>query len=398
VWVSARTQGRGGIEEAKVDFDWDPDETALRAEVRELVATAVPDDVAELVPGEDPASDTVKKFTRTLAERGLLAPHWPSEYGGRDASAWQFIILGEELWAAGEPRGSQYMNVNWIGPAIIAAGSDEQKQLHLNRITSGDVFWCQGFSELEAGTDLRSLQTSAVRDGADYLINGTKVWTSYAQHAEYAFVLTRTSAPTPDADGITIFLVPTDTPGLTIERIPSVLDIHEFNRMTFDNVRVPASAMLGPEDHGWATVRLALANERIGGPRYARAARIAERLAPLIEEAPASERPVLRAAVTRARAACAAARLLVYRAIDLRTKDRSDADAVPVARVAIVRAERAVTDLALDLQQRAALPRDSLGNAQFRTTLIAGLGGGSVEVQLNLIAYQLLGSTRGSAA
>lgn len=377
-----------------VDFDWGPEETALRAEVRELVATAIPEDVAELVPGEDPASGTVRKFIRTLAERGLLAPHWPREYGGQDASGWQFIILGEELWTAGEPRGSQYMNVNWIGPAIIAAGSEEQKQTHLNRITSGDVFWCQGFSELEAGTDLRSLQTSAVRDGDDYVINGMKVWTSYAQHAEYAFVLTRTSEPTPDADGITIFLVPTDRPGLTIERIPSVLDIHEFNRMTFDNVRVPASAMLGREDHGWSVVRLALANERIGGPRYARAAWIAERLAPLIERAPCAERQVLRADLTRARAACEAARLLVYRAIDLRTKNRSDAEAVPVARVAIVRAERAVAELALDLQQQDALPSDSLGNAQFRTGLIAALGGGSVEVQLNLIAYHLLGSTR----
>jgi alkylation response protein AidB-like acyl-CoA dehydrogenase len=287
------------------------------------------------------------------------------------------------------------MNVNWIGPAIIAAGSEEQKQEHLNRITSGTVFWCQGFSEPEAGTDLRSLRTSAVRDGDSFVLNGTKVWTSYALYAEYAFVLTRTSEPGEHPDGITIFLVPTSTPGLTIEPIPSVLDVHEYCKMTFDNVRVPASAMLGEENRGWATIRLALANERIGGPRYARAARVAGELESLIERLPAEEQGALRVALVRARSACEAARLLVYRTLDLRMKDRSDAEAVPVARVAIVRAEQAVAELALAIEQREALAMDSVGNRQFRTTLIAGLGGGSVEVQLNLIAYQLLGSDRG---
>src|ERR1700756_5248585 len=200
----------------RLEFEWSTEERRFRDELRAVIAAEVPDRWSVLIPGEEFATGFTFEFCRTLAEKGLLAPHWPAAYGGRDASPWQFIILGKELWAAGEPRGSQYMNVNWIGPAIIAAGTAEQKQAHLNRITSGDVFWCQSFSELEAGTDLRSLQTSAVRDGEDYIINGMKVWTSYAQHADYAFVLTRTCAPTPDTDGITIFLVPTDTAGLTI--------------------------------------------------------------------------------------------------------------------------------------------------------------------------------------
>src|ERR1700761_1061264 len=225
----------------RVEFEWSTEERRFRDELRAVIAAEVPDRWSELIPGEEFATEFTFKFCRTLAEKGLLAPHWPSSYGGRDASAWQFIVLGEELWQAGEPRGSQYMNVNWIGPAIIAAGTEEQKLEHLNRITAGDVFWCQGFSEPEAGTDLQALTTSAVRDGDDYVINGTKVWTSYAAQADFCFLLARVESPDPTRAGVTIFLVPTDTPGFTIERIPSVLDIHEYNRLTFTDMRVPAS-------------------------------------------------------------------------------------------------------------------------------------------------------------
>jgi alkylation response protein AidB-like acyl-CoA dehydrogenase len=377
-----------------VDFDWGPEEAALRTEIRELVASAIPDEVAELVPGEDPASGTVKKFNRTLAERGLLAPHWPREYGGQDASGWQFIILGEELWAAGEPRGSQYMNVNWIGPAIIAAGTPEQKKYHLRRITSGDVTWCQGFSEQGAGTDLANMQTSAVRDGDFYVVNGEKVWTSYAQEAEFCFLLARTDPGSVGNKGISIFLVPTVTPGFSIERIPSVLDVHEFNRLTFSDMRIPASYRLGPENDAWRVIREALAHERIGGPRYARAALMTRRLAEMAVTRGWSDRDGIRTRLIAAEAACKAARLLVYQAIDARAKGLTQDLAVSLARVAIVRSERIVAELTLDLLEDECLERDSMGNGQLKTAMIAGLGGGSVEVQLNTIARALLGPGR----
>jgi alkylation response protein AidB-like acyl-CoA dehydrogenase len=375
-----------------VEFSWASPEVELRREVCAVIAEHLPDGYSALVPGQDPASDTVVSFTRELASRDLMAPHWPKEYGGRDASPWQFIVLGEELWQAGEPRGSKYMNVNWIGPAIIAAGTEEQKRLHLNRITSGDVFWCQGFSEPEAGSDLRAVTTAAVRDGDDYVVNGQKIWTSYAQFAEYCFLLTRTSPAAPGNPGVTIFLVPTDTPGFRIERIPSVLDVHEYNLMTFDDMRVPSSMRLGEEGQGWEVIRLALTNERIGGPRYARAVALVDRLEAMIAEGAVVESSDTKVAILRARAACEAARRLVYRAIDHRAKGESDSDAVPLARVAIVRAERLVAELALDLDEGAAVRRESLANGQFKTSMVAGLGGGSVEVQLNLIASRLLGS------
>src|SRR5246127_5480671 len=182
----------------RLEFEWSTEERRFRDELRAVIAAEVPDRWSVLIPGEEFATGFTFEFCRTLAEKGLLAPHWPAEYGGRDASPWQFIILGEELWSAGEPRGSQYMNVNWIGPAIINAGTAEQRDYHLKRISAGEVFWCQGFSERDAGTDLANMQTTAVRVGDEYVINGEKVWTSYAAEAEFCFLLARSD---PDSVG-----------------------------------------------------------------------------------------------------------------------------------------------------------------------------------------------------
>ena len=199
--------GKHHHQESPMNFDWDPSDAAFRTEIREFLAAELPPHWYGLIPGEEYASDFTLEFCRKLGERGLLTPHWPTAYGGRGASGWQFIILGEELWRVGEPRGSQYMNVNWIGPALMLAGSEEQKAYHLTRISRGDVLWCQGFSEPEAGTDLGGLTTSAVADGDEFVINGTKVWTSYAQKAEFCFLLARTEPGSSGNDGISVFLV-----------------------------------------------------------------------------------------------------------------------------------------------------------------------------------------------
>lgn len=376
-----------------MEFGWHDDDTRFRHELREFVREELPARWQDMVPGEEPASDFTLKFCRKLGERGWLTPHWPAKYGGRDASPWQFIILGEELWSAGEPRGSQYMNVNWIGPAIINAGSSEQQSYHLERISAGEVFWCQGFSERNAGTDLANMQTVAERVGDEYIINGEKIWTSYAAEADFCFLLARTDSHSNGNTGISVFLVPTDTPGFTIEPIPSVLDIHEFNRLTFDNVRVPITARLGEENDGWRVVREALSHERIGGPRYARAALVTERLRQIAEER-GGVRDGIHTRLAEAEAACEAARLLVYRAIHTRSAKRSEDLEVSLARVAIVRCERLVADVALELFEAESLELGSIGNSQLKTSMIAGLGGGSVEVQLNSIARVLLGASR----
>jgi alkylation response protein AidB-like acyl-CoA dehydrogenase len=376
-----------------MDFTWSEGDAAFRSELRTFVTDELPQRWLELIPGEEPASDFILDFCRKLGQKGWLTPHWPEQYGGTDGSAWQFIILGEELWSAGEPRGSQYMNVNWIGPAIINAGTAEQRDYHLRRISAGDVFWCQGFSEAGAGTDLANMATTAVRDGDDYVINGEKLWTSYAGEADFCFLLARTDPQSTGNKGISVFLVPTDTPGFTIEPIPSVLDIHEFNRLTFTNVRVPASVRLGPENGGWRVVREALSHERIGGPRYARAAQVTQRLREVGRERGWLDRDGIKTRLAQAEASCEAARLLVYQAIHARSQGRSEDREVSLARVAIVRCERLVAELALEMFEDEGLELGSMGNSQLKTSMIAGLGGGSVEVQLNMVARSLLGST-----
>src|SRR5579871_5068706 len=187
-----------------MDFDWDVDQRAFRASVRAFLAAHLPSDWESLVHG--PASESQsafsKKFCKELAGAGLLVPHWPARWGGRDADPWIAFILAEEMWEAGEPRGGQYMNVNWIGPTLMRFGSEGQQARYIPPMARGETIWCQGFSEPEAGSDLASLRTRAEKQGTGYRINGQKIWTSYAGHADICFLLARTS---PGKDGISVF-------------------------------------------------------------------------------------------------------------------------------------------------------------------------------------------------
>ena len=270
-----------------MEFDWSEDDLQHRAEFQAFLREFLPADWEELSEG-GPGSDVQAKFSRQfcheLAERGWLTQHWPSEYGGHDAPPWRHSIIGEECWAIGEPRGPQYMNVNWIGPAVMRFGSDQQKHDHLPPISRGEVLWCQGFSEPEAGSDLVALRTSALRDGDDYVINGSKIWTSYVNHADFIILLVRTDPKSTKHRGISVLLVPMDTPGIEVREIPSVVGERYFHEVFFTDVRVPTSVCLGPEHEGWGVVTYALQYERVGAARYARAALSLDRLAELARE------------------------------------------------------------------------------------------------------------------
>ena len=368
-----------------MEFSWTPDQENFRREVRAFIKETLPENWWSRVPGEEPYSEVTLEFCRKLGAKGWLTPHWPVEYGGGgDTSPWRAAILNEELWSNGEPRGSQYMNTNWIGPAIIAHGTDWQKQHFLPPITRGEALWCQGFSEPGAGSDLAAMKTSAVRDGEDYIINGVKIWTSYARGARHCFLLARTDPKTQGGNGISIFLVPTKTPGFTIVPINGILDIHVTHRMTFDNVRVPAASRLGPENAGWGIIRDALADERVGSPRHIRAAVILDNVVAQAHRDGRLSPAALRQAA-HARAVCRAARIFVYRVRQLRAANDVGAEAY-LARCAIVNAERAVAEVAADLAGPEGLISGSLADGEYRTALIAGLGGGSYETQLNLVA------------
>ncbi|MDP7573060.1 MAG: acyl-CoA dehydrogenase family protein, partial [Myxococcota bacterium] len=192
-----------------MEFGWSDEDRGFRQELAEFLAENLPDDWEERSkdgPGSDVQARFSREFCPKLAERGWLTQNWPREYGGAAASAWRHIILGEEMWRVGEPRSSQYMNVNWVGPTIMRYGTEEQQREHLPPIARGEAFWCQGFSEPEAGSDLVSLRTQARRDGEHYVVNGSKIWTSYVNHAQHCFLVVRTDPESKRHKGISVLL------------------------------------------------------------------------------------------------------------------------------------------------------------------------------------------------
>jgi alkylation response protein AidB-like acyl-CoA dehydrogenase len=380
-----------------LEFDWSAEEAEYRRELQAFLETALPENWDELSkdgPGSDAQAKFSREFCAKLAERGWLTQNWPAEYGGNDASAWCHAILGEEMWQWGEPRGSQYMNVNWIGPTIMRYGSEEQKALHLPPISRGDAFWCQGFSEPEAGSDLVSLRTLALRDGDVYVVNGTKIWTSYVNHAQYCFLLVRTDPDSKRHRGISVLLCPIDLPGIEVREIPSVVGERYFHEVFFTDVRVPVSCLLGPENEGWEVVAHALQYERVGAARYARAALTLDELAKRAGERGLLEDPTVLERFGEARASCEAARMLVYRVIDLRNQGSPPTADTNVARVAGTMAELAVAELALEIFGPDALEYGSFADSHFRLAMTAGVAVGATEINLNLVANRFLGLPR----
>jgi alkylation response protein AidB-like acyl-CoA dehydrogenase len=371
-----------------VDFGWSDEDITFRKDLRSFIDGELDGiwdgPVRHLGSAENVAHSYA--FNGRMAERGYLTPHWPVAYGGRQASPWQHIIMGEELWSVGEPRGPQYMNVNWIGPSIMAHGTDEQKQTYLPPIARGEVIWCQGFSEPDAGSDLASLRTRARRDGDEYVVTGQKTWTSYASAAHHCYLLVRTDQNAERHRGISVLLVPTNTPGFVVRPVGSMVGEHAFHDLFFDEMQVPVSCRLGPEGGGWAVVREALTFERVGAPRYARAARVLDEALDWARDHGRTVSPALQERVGQAAAACGAARLLAYRVIDERAAGLPPSPNVYLARAAMVQAERLVAQAAMELMGADALEYGSLADEAMRKSLAAGLAAGSYEMQLNLIA------------
>ena len=376
-----------------VEFGWSEEDLTFRKEVRAFLDAELGDAWIgnTAILGSPENVDFSRHFAAALAQRGWLTPHWPVEHGGNAASSWQHAILGEELWSIGEPRGPQYMNVNWIGPSIMRFGTEEQCREHLPRIASGDVIWCQGFSEPEAGSDLAALRTRAVRDAEEYVVNGQKVWTSYASVADFCYLLVRTGSEASGSRGITVLLVPMGLPGLEVRDVGSVIGDHAFHELFLTDLRVPASCRLGPENEGWEVVRQALSYERVGAPRWARAQHVLDEVAAWARRHGQLDTPWVQERLGEARAATEAARLLFYLVIDEREQQLPPSANANVARVAMVDAERLVGRLAADLLGPAGLESGTIADSALRKSMAAGVAAGTYEIQLNMVARRVLG-------
>ena len=250
-----------------MNFQDDPADAAFRQEVRDFLANELPADMRQpdeailgVGTGEEPRD---RDWLKILAKRGWVAPAWPKAYGGAGLTSMQQFVYNEELARARAPR-PNFLAIGLIGPTIIVHGNDEQKKEHLSGILSGEVYWCQGFSEPESGSDLASLQTRAVMDGDDYVINGQKIWTSGAHRADRIMVLARTDNDAPKHKGITCFLVDMHAPGISVQPLTNMAEMHSFNEVFFDNVRVPKKDLLGELNRGWYVATTTLDFERSG--------------------------------------------------------------------------------------------------------------------------------------
>lgn len=379
-----------------MDFAWSEEQIAFRRRVRSFLEAELPSNWEELArqsPGSKALTDFSLEFCPKLAAAGLLVPHWPKEFGGEEATPWEHFILGEEMWRVGEPRGPQYYNVNWLGPSIMKFGSQAQKDQHLALIAAGKAIWCQGFSEPGAGSDLAALRTRADKVDGGYSITGSKIWTSYASLADYCFLLARTSA---GKAGVSVFLVEMKSPGIEVRKIPSVVGDGDIHEVFFTDVSVPEDCRLGAEGQGWEVARYALHYERVGIPRYALARRVLERVVEGLKTAGQFSDSLVRARAAQAFAACEAARFLIYRVIDQRAKNQPQSAETSVGRVAVVNAERIVSDFALDfVAERMLGTGDLLVDTHQKRAITAGIAAGAAEIQLNLIADQLLNLPRG---
>lgn len=378
-----------------MDFDLGEQAAALRARLRELIATHVAEDYLGAFTSDPADLDVAQRFCRTLAEEGLLTIAWPGEYGGGGGSVWDQTVVREEMWAHHEPRGAQYMGLNWVGPAIMAFGSDEQKHQHLSAIAAGAVIWCQGFSEPDAGSDLAALSTRAVEDSDGWRITGQKIWTSYAGMAQWCVLAARVGHGERH-EGITMFLVPMDAPGITVRPIRSMLGPHHLNEVFFDDVPVGPDAVLGSVGEGWAVIRRALAHERVGIARYARCERLlsalGQELAPHWALLPAS----LHAQWARALVQVRVARLLAYRTVHAQATGEFPDVLASAARIAVTQCDQQVAEVlfqAIDDASVEAGPSAPLHGAiedHWRYAQAATVASGTIEVQRMIVSKALL--------
>jgi alkylation response protein AidB-like acyl-CoA dehydrogenase len=265
-----------------------PEDEVFRREVRAFLESAFTADMREEAArqvGVFAEADLALRWQKILYGKGWVAPSWPKEHGGTGWNTIQRYIFDTECALLGTPI-LPAMGLQMCGPVLLRYGSEAQKQFFLPRILSGEHYWCQGYSEPGSGSDLASLQCRAVRDGTDYVVDGTKIWTTHAQYANWIFLLVRTAAaPKPQA-GISFLLARLDTPGVKVRPIRSMSGEHEVNQIFFDGVRVPADNLVGEENGGWGIAKYLLEFERGGVSATARTRRILAELSRTYELEP----------------------------------------------------------------------------------------------------------------
>ena len=373
-----------------------PEDRDFRMRMRTFFTTEVPADLRERWrAGGEVFADDIRTSQRILNAAGLAVPGWPTRWGGQDWTDLQRHIWLDEMQAASVPAPLAF-NVNMIGPVIAAFGSPEMQERFLPPTANLDIWWCQGFSEPEAGSDLASLRTTAVRDGEEWVVNGQKTWTTLGQHADWIFALVRTDPNAPKRQlGISMLLIPMDAPGVTLRPIRLIDGGHEVNEVFFDDVRVPLDQLVGEENRGWDYAKFLLGNERVG---VAPVGIIKRRLADAKEWAQGRSQlddPLVAARIAELEAEVMALELTVLRVAAGSHDGRPD-PASSILKLRGSQLQQDVLELVTDLAGPDGLAWgpgswESLATPTYLNFRKASIYGGSNEVQRQIIATAVLG-------
>ena len=395
-----------------MDFRFSEDEEAFRREVRQWLEQDIPQRWIELDPGiweeTEESWALAREFQRKLGRKGWLAPAYPSEYGGLELSHMKRLILAEELAYSRSPISIEVeITVNWVGPSIMLFGTERQKTEYLTRIASGDIIFCLGYSEPNAGSDLASLQTRATEVGDEYVINGQKTWCSYGHLADYCWLAARTDPDASRHEDISIFVVPMKTPGITVRPLINILNRHSFNEVFFDDVHIPKENLVGQKNKGWYQLVIALDFERSSIGYAAGNQRIIEELVKYVKdttrngEALAND-PLVKNELAQLVVENEVARMMAYRIAWMFSKGLHPSYESSMSMVFVSEVMRRTANAGMRiLGHYGELDSDSkwsVMNARIMrmclSSLSIGVGGGSNEIQRNIIAMRGLGLPR----
>lgn len=387
-----------------MDFRFSSEEEAFRTEVREFLSEELPPfwdrdlDTEEL--GMD-AGEFGRQFQKKLAERNWLALPWPKQYGGLGATVMQQVIFNEEMAFNGAPTGFN-MGVAWVGPMLMIYGAPEQKETFLPRITSLEHTWCTLYSEPGSGSDLASIQTRAVRDGDEWVINGQKIWTSGAHRSNWGWIACRTNPDAPKHKGLSMFIMPMDIPGITIRPLVNMGGQKGFNEVFLEDVRIPAGYLIGQENMGWYQLAVALDFERSSIAGSARARRLWLELVRVVKEN-GEATPQLRRRLAEAGVEIEIARFLSYRVATLQQAGKIPNYEATIAKLyssemgqRLARTGMDVLGLHGQLQPKSAHVRlKGLVERYYVLSVAETIAGGTSEIMRNVAAVRGLGLPKG---
>jgi len=401
-----------------MDFHDAPEDAAFRREVKDFLAVELPKGFGQPKGAAKSQDDALrsgvdrfglyKDWMKKLAARGWIAPAWPKEYGGAGMSIMQQFIFNEEMAQARAPRPGG-IGVGFAGPTIISYGTADQKQEHLPGILSGEAVWCQGFSEPGSGSDLASLQTKAVKDGDDYIINGQKIWTTGAQFAHRMILLARTDPEAPKHKGISYFLLDMKSPGVSVQPLVNMAGTSGFSEVFFEDVRVPRKDLLGEENRGWYVATTTLDFERSSiGAAIAQMTQVEDLILFLQEHKGEGVvlHPTVKLELAERSIEAEAARLLSYRVVTLQNKGQVPNHEASTAKLFASELSQRVSETGVrvvglygqldrDKTEGTATHRCAPQNGRlmraYLNAVSSTIAGGTSEIQRNIIAQRGLG-------